>query len=145
MDYEQHEQAIMEAFAEILKAEQAIMEAKVEKREAEHRYNITVSPAELQVADAWVKIQTLMNETGEVEVILPDENCDYKICYTTPRESVKVDADAVPDEFVKIERKPKLKEIGEYLKGMPNDSRLNWASLEKGEAKLTYKLVKKGK
>ncbi len=84
-----------------------------------------------------------MADTGEYEVNIPGEYCDYKIYYTTPRESVKVaDADSVPDEFCKLVRTPKLKEIGEYIRDAETPP--NWASIQLGEPKLTYKLEKRG-
>ena len=137
-----HEEQLMQHFAKVLKADAAIAEAKTKKQEAEAKAKLAINAAEKQARDAWDAIEALMKETGEYEVLLPDNHIDYKICYTTPRQSVKVDESAVPDEFVRIERKPKLKEIGDYLKTL--DTPPNWASFERGEPKLTYKAVKKG-
>lgn len=81
-----------------------------------------------------------MQTTGEYELDLKGEYCDYKVYYTTPRKSVKVDVEAVPDEFCKIVKTPKLKEIGELLE---SETPPNWARYELGESKLTYKMVKK--
>ena len=142
-DYKQHEESLMKHFAEVLKADAIISEAKTAKRDAEAKAMFAINGAEKRAADAWAAIESLMKETGEIEVILPDDHIDYKISYTTPRQSVKVDEAAVPDEFVRIERKPKLKEIGDYLKTL--DTPPNWASFEQGKPKLTYKAVKKGK
>lgn len=84
-----------------------------------------------------------MADTGEFEVNIAGEYCDYKIYYTTPRESVKVsDADAVPEEFCKLVRTLKLKEIGDYIRNQ--ETHPNWASIQLGEPKLTYKLEKRG-
>lgn len=92
---------------------------------------------------AAVEIEKEMSLTGEFEIKIEGELTDYKIYWTTPRESVKViNSDAVPDEFCKIERKPKLKEIGDFIR--QEKSPPNWAMIEKGESKLTYKLIKKG-
>jgi hypothetical protein len=88
-----------------------------------------------------------MSETGEVEVMLPDENHDYKIAWSTPPEVVDVpDAAAVPDEFVKVERVPKKKEILDHLKSLRESGSAppNWATIERNPGKLTYRLVKKG-
>lgn len=136
-----HEQKIMMHFAKVLKADAAIAEAKTAKQEAEAKAKLAINAAEAKAREAWDAIEAIMTETGEYEMLLPDNHIDYKISYTTPRQSVKVDESAVPDEFVKIERKPKLKEIGEYLK--TQDTLPNWASFERGEAKLTYKAIKK--
>lgn len=97
--------------------------------------------AEKEADMAAKAIQEEMATTGEYEIIVPGEYCNYKIYFTVPRESVKVIADAVPDEFCKIERTPKLKEIGEFLKTQENPP--NWAKIEIGESSLTYKLLKK--
>jgi len=40
--------------------------------------------------------------------------------------------DLIPDEFIKIERRPKLKEIRAYLK----EHHTNWGRLERGESYL---------
>lgn len=87
-----------------------------------------------------------MISTGEYEVTIPGEFIDYVVYFTTPRESVKVEnPDAVPDQFVKIVRTPKLKEIKEELDRIKNDGEPlpNWAVVQLGEKKLTYKAVKK--
>jgi len=45
MSIEEHEQKMMQAFAEILEAEQAISSAEVIRDEALHKFNVTTSPA----------------------------------------------------------------------------------------------------
>lgn len=140
----EHEQKLMAAFARILKAEEAEAEAKAELARHEVHANGVVTRAMLQAADAWKEIQSLMNETGEYEVLLPGEVTDFKIGYGSTREVVKVEnPDAVPDEFCKLERKPMLKEIGEHIRSLPEEQRPNWARLERTEAKLGWKAVKK--
>lgn len=90
---------------------------------------------------ALTAIKEEMASTGEYEVLVPGEFCDYRIYYTTPRESVKVEIDAVPDEFCKIERKPKIREINDFIKQL--DVPPNWARIELGQPKLTYKVCKR--
>jgi hypothetical protein len=90
---------------------------------------------------ALTAIKEEMASTGEYEVLVPGEYCDYKIHYTAVRESVRVEIDAVPEEFCKIEKKPKLKEIKEYLEQL--DVPPNWARMEAGQPKLTYKICKR--
>ena len=86
--------------------------------------------------------QVAMSETGEFEVAISGQYCDYVIYTTKGRESVKVEnPDAVPDEFCKIERKPKLNEIKKHIE---DGNQVNWAALEKGHGKVTYKIKKKG-
>lgn len=100
-----------------------------------------IKQAQLEVDDARQSIQSEMAETGEFEINISGEYANYKIYFPTPRESVKVEnPDAVPDEFCKIERKPKLKEIKEHI---DSGNQVNWACIERGTPKLAYKLMKK--
>lgn len=143
---ESHESAMMTAFVRVLRAEDRIRLAKSELDDATSRLKLEINQGEHDLAVAWEGMQALMAETGEVETTLPGAANDYRIHWTSPRESVKVeDADAVPDEWCKIERKPKLAEIGKMLKGLAATGGQfpNWATLERGEAKLAWKAVKK--
>lgn len=138
---EEHEQALIDAFARVLRSEEAISGLKsgmdMLKRDLELQ--------ERELAGAWQGVADLMASTGEPEVTLPGAGVDYKIGWTPPRESVKVDADAVPDEFCKIERKPKLKEIAEHLNGLRDSAAAlpNWGSFQLGASRLTWKAIKK--
>jgi hypothetical protein len=101
-----------------------------------------IKDAELEANDARLSIQQEMAETGEFEINIGGEYFNYRIYFPTARESVKVEnSNAVPDEFCKIERKPKLKEIKEHI---DLGNHVNWACIEQGTPKLTYKLTKKG-
>lgn len=143
---EQHQQAMISAFAEVLKAEDAVSVAKAKLDEATTTLGREVNGATTRLEQAWAEIQKLMAETGEPEVILPGQVTDYKIGWSTPRETVKVESpDAVPDEFCKMERKPKLREIGEHLKVIREQGGTfpNWGRFELGSSKLTWKAVKK--
>lgn len=142
-----HENALLAAFAKVLKAEQRERVAKSELDAAKARLEPEIAMAQAAVAEAWAGVEALLAGTGEVEVRLPDEHNDFVIAWSAPREAVKVaDASAVPDEWCKLERKPKLTEIAKLLKGMREQGlpMPNWASLERGEAKLSYRTVKKG-
>ncbi len=98
--------------------------------------------AEKEAEDARLVIQEEMASTGEYEVNVSGEYCDYRIYFPTPRTSVKVaDVDAVPDKFCKVERVPKLNDIKDYLKTTPELP--NWVTLENSIPKLTYKIQKK--
>jgi len=88
-------------------------------------------------------VAAYLAETGEFEVNIEGELQNYQIYYTTPRKSVKADSEATPDEFCKIERKPKLREIGEYIESLPEGEMPNWASFHTGEPKLSYRIKKK--
>lgn len=92
---------------------------------------------ESEAADARNAIEQEFAENGVVEDIIHGELIDYKIYFTAGRESVKVEnPDSVPDEFCKIERKPKLREIKEHIE---SGNLVNWATIETGSGKLTYK------
>jgi hypothetical protein len=142
---QEHQQKLMEAFAEVLKAEDAVSVAKTKLDEATTLLGLEKSKAEHALGQAWQQVQQLMAETGEVEVLLPGSVTDYKIGYSKPPERVKVEPDAVPDEFCRVERKPRLKEIGDYLKGLRETGQPlpNWGGFEHGEPKLTWKAVKR--
>jgi hypothetical protein len=144
--HEQHQQALIEAFAEIVKAENQKSAVATAAAEAETRYAAELRAVENVLTAAWGKVEKLLVETGEVSVSLPGAVTDYEIYRTTPRESVKVlDPAAVPEAFCKVERKPKLKEIGDYIRGQQraNLPVPNWASLERGESRLAWRAVKK--
>lgn len=137
---------IAKLFREWFEAEQVVSEVKRELEGHTLRLKGAILSAEKRAELAQEKISAAMKETGEYELLIPCTAVDYKIAYSTLRESVKADAECCPDEFVKIERKPRLKEIGDYLKTLrEKGERLpNWATLEKGEPKLGWSAVKKG-
>lgn len=136
---------LMESFAKVLKAEDAAREAKARLQEMTSVLEREVTLAEQAMAAAWQEVQDHLAETGEYEVTLPGSVTDYKLYWTTPSQRVKVEPEAVPDEFCKVERKPKLKEIAEALKKWreAGDPLPNWARFEAGASKLAWKAVKK--
>ena len=135
----------MRAFAAVLKAEDAQREAEIQLRDETARLKSAVIHSENAAAEAWRAVEALMAETGEVEVTLPGVANDYKVYWSAAGESVKVcDIESVPEAFVKTERKPKLKDIGDHLKQLRDSGQPlpNWASLEKGKPSLAWKPVK---
>jgi hypothetical protein len=144
-EIEDHHQRLLAAFGAVLRAEDAVSDVKRRQTEAEALLQQERNRAESEMEKAWEEVGRLMAETGEPEVLLPGEATDFKIAWSTPRETVKAEPDATPDEFCKIERRPKLKEIGEHLKqlrkgGIPLP---NWATFQLGTSKLGWKAVKK--
>ena len=142
---EDHKQRLLVAFGAVLAAEERVSDVKRRQDEAATLLQQERNGAESSLEKAWIEVQELLAETGEVEVILPGEVTDFKIAWSSPRETVKVETEAVPDEFCKIERKPRLKEMGEYLKGL-RDGGLdfpNWASFQTGATKLGWKAIKR--
>lgn len=134
--------SLIAAFALVRDAEDALAEAKADAQRAIQKAN----QAEHALALAWDAVASLMAATGEYEAVLPGIDTDYLIAWSKPRESVKViDPEAVPDEFCKLERKPRLKEIGDMLKECRDNGITlpNWAALEPGQPKLGWKPVKK--
>ena len=143
---DQHTDAILIAFAKVIRAEDKERLAKTDLDAITAKMKALIGEAQIEQDAAWAEIAALMGESGEFEVTLPGQANDFRIGWNTPRESVDVpDVAAVPDEFVKIERKAKLKEIGEHLKKLrdQNAALPNWARFERGERKLQYKVVKK--
>ena len=147
MTHEQHEAALLAAFAAVLKAEHFVAEAKGDLAEKTARMKAGIAEGETELAAAWATIAALMAETGETEVTLPGAATDYRIGWSTPRESVVIeDANAVPDEWVEVERKPKKKEIGEHLRRLRDHQNMpmpNWGRLEAGEKRLQWSAVKR--
>jgi hypothetical protein len=142
----EHQQTLTRAFNALLVAEDVARAAQKDIEREKTRAQLIANEVEAKVCEARAALEQLMAETGEVEIILPGKVNDYKIGYSTPRESVKVETpSAVPEEFCKLELKPKLKEIGEHLKALRDAGKPlpNWASLEKGTPKLQWTSVKK--
>lgn len=143
-DYLTHQQALMTAFVALLRAEQEERDAKAAIHVVEEQYAPVLRQAVRAQEDAWEDITRLMAETGEVEVLLPGDHCDYKIAPGPTPEKVDVpDVAAVPEAFLKKE--PKKKEIMDHLKKLRDagDPLPNWATLTRGVGSLGYKPVKK--
>jgi hypothetical protein len=124
-----------ELFMAWLEADNAVhaIKERIKAQETE------LAKANTEATEAMIKVRDLMNHDGVLEDTINGKFIDYKLYYTTPRESVKVDAEAVPDKFCKIERKPKLKEIGDLIR--ESEAPPNWARFELSEPKLTYKAI----
>lgn len=144
-DILEHQQRLLVAFGAVLRVEDAISDVKRRQVEAETLLQQERNRYESELEKAWFEVERLMTETGEVEVLLPGEATDFKIAWSTPRETVKAEPDATPDEFCRVERKPKLKEIADHLKSLRASGAdlPNWASFQLGESKLGWKAVKK--
>lgn len=143
---EKYKATLFESFAKILKAEDVEREAKKIKQEAESTVRRMLAEAETAKETAWHKIEELMAEQGVVEELLEGKANDYKIAWQKGRETVEIhSADAVPDEFVKVERKPMKKEIQEHMNHLRESGGElpNWASFKPASSKLGWKTVKK--
>lgn len=127
------------AFSSILENERAISAIKTERVTVTTELDLREIEADKAIKTAWEQIEELMKETGEYELEISGEGCNYKIGYNTPRQSVEVDDDAVPQEFCKSKLVPKLKEIKELL---DSGTKVNWARFKEGAKKLQYKVVK---
>lgn len=139
-----HQTALLTAFVRVLRAEQEERDAKAAIKTVEDLYAPVLRQSRRAQDDAWEDIAKLMAETGEPEVLLPGDHCDYKIATSGTPEKVDVpNVNAVPDEFVKKE--PKKKEIMEHLKKLREAGQAlpNWATLTRGVGSLGYKTVKK--
>lgn len=140
-----HTQAMIDAFAEIVRKEQYISAGKTELANVKTQIETDIAQAETELEALWDGFAKLMEESGEFEVVLPGVADDYKIGWSKPRQSVKADAEAAPDEFVRIERKAKLKEIGDHMADLiaRGDPLPNWCSFQEGNRKLGWKAVKR--
>lgn len=132
------------AFQAVLDAENELSKAKSELDKATTLLTQAKNGAEKRLSDAWLQVEKMMAENGEYETIIPlDETNGYRIGWSTPRKSVKVvDVEALPEDLIKTEKKPKLREIGDRLK---EGWQTNAAALEYGEKHLQYRMVKNGK
>lgn len=142
---DEHTQKICQAFAEVVNLESWLAEKEKAKADAEAKHKQSVNEAKAALDAATSALEALIKESGEYEVLIEGKVTDFKISFQEGRESVKADPDATPDEFCKIERKPKLKEIGDHLKNLRDAGQPlpNWASFEKGATKLAWKAIKK--
>lgn len=144
--HEKHKQDLIAAFADVVKAENRIAEIKGQLQKMETKFGLEIADEGMVLTAAWGVIEALLAETGEVSVLLPGDATDYEIYRTVAKESVKVaDVMAVPDAFCKTERRPKLKEIGDYIRAQTRASLAapNWATIELGESKLAWRAKKK--
>lgn len=119
-----------------LEADRAIAEIKSQMA----KLSAEKATYERAAEEARIALSDEMAANGVTEDLIEGELVNYKLYFPTPRESVKVDADAVPEEFCKIERVPRLKEIKEHIDA---GNQVNWASIQLGESKLSYKVIKK--
>lgn len=143
-----HQKNLMLTFADILKHEKALTEAEIAAKDSARRHSAIIAQHKTDLDAAWEGMEDLLRETGEIEVVLPGNNTDYRICWQKGRTSISApDPDAVPDEYCKLERKPMLKQIGVLLDSLTGAGQPlpNWASYERGEDKLVWKPVKQKK
>ena len=146
MSHEQHQAALLSAFADVLKAEHFVAETKTDLAEKTARLKASIAEGEAELAAAWATIAALMAETGETKVTLPGSATDYRIGWSTPQESVVGDPNAAPDEFVAVERRLKKKEVAAHLRLLRDHQNMpmpNWGRLESGEKRLTWQAVKR--
>lgn len=130
---------IEKAFRELLEAEAALLKKEAEAKQIKWELDQDIALIERYVSQKQEELKKLMGD--EKSILIEDELQNWKISYTKPRGKVKVtNIDAVPDELVKIEKKPMLKEIGAYL---DEHGLSNWAEIETSEPKLTWRAVKK--
>jgi hypothetical protein len=118
-----------------LEAEKNISELKEKKQSIEAE----IKKYERELQGAVTEYTAYMNDNGLTEDEISGEYVNYKISFSKPRGNIKCEPSAVPDDFCDIIRKPKLKEIRDFLEDNP----VNWACVEFAEPTLTYKVIKK--
>ena len=130
---------IEKALEACLEAEARLGELTEHKAVIMREWDLKIHKAENDLTDAEIALKAAMG--NEESVIVKGGYQNWKISYKKPRGKVKVtNIDAVPDEFVKIEKKPKLKEIAEYLDKVGLS---NWAEIETSEPKIQIRSIKK--
>lgn len=133
----------MDLLKRLIAAEQELAGAEKEKREAIYAHDLRIADAEAVLVDAQAALDAYMRENGLTRDVIEGGTVDYVIEWSKPRESIKVlDADAVPDELCSFVRKPRLKDVGEWLRAQSVQP--NWAVVEKGQPRAVWKTVKKG-
>jgi prefoldin subunit 5 len=144
--HEEHDQKLMEAFVEVLHAEERLRAYKTQLSEVEAEVKPMINRTQAEIEKAWQAVQEIMAESGEYEALLPGTGNDYKIAFSKGVEVVVGDAEAAPDEWVKVERSLKKKELLPHLKELRDAGQPlpNWARIERSESKIGYRLVKKG-
>lgn len=129
---------VEEALFAALEAENHLGKLKEDKAVIVLELDKGIAKAEKDLAAAKYLLKELV---GGEDVIVKDTHQNWKVTFTKPKgKTVVSDIDAAPDEFVKIEKKPDLKAIREYL---DENGLTNWASIETAEPEITWRAVKK--
>ncbi len=93
---------------------------------------------ERHIKETMDKIKGAMGDSNEWQFKYEGMIIDFY--HTTPRLSVDMpNIEAVPEQFIKLEKIAKKTEIKKYL---DEGHKPNWASLKPGESKLSYKILK---
>lgn len=141
-----HTQKIAEAFMEVLQAEASISRLEARKKRFEALYKLAKAKQEKRL-ERWAEIEKLMAESGEPEVVLSGTVTDYKIARGKGTEVVDApDVEAVPPEWVKVEKSVKKKELLAHLKELRDTGAAmpNWASIKRNSGSLGWTAIKKG-
>lgn len=136
----------VELFSVVLTEEMNLSRLEAELREETNRFKRRIAEANARLEKAWAEMESAMKKAGKESIRLPDSIDDYLVSYSTPAQKVKVlDVGAIPEAYVKIEKTPKLREIGAFLKSCAENKipLPNWAGFERGEPKLQWRRVKK--
>lgn len=133
---------LKEAFVNLRAAEDDLTRLEGEKKQADFEMEQFMATAKADVAKWEGECARIMRENGVIEDTIEGVVSNYKLFFGTPRRTVDiVDEDAVPDEFVKVERKPKKAEITKAFKDAV--SLPNWLQWKDGESKFQWRPVKK--
>ncbi len=107
--------------------------------------NIDIAKLDKQASDLWLEIKEAVDATDNKEVVLPGDFGDLKIHYKKGVEKIDiVDVEELPEEFIKVERTAKKRELLAYFKTLRDDNLPfpNYATITQGESVLTYSLIK---
>ena len=133
-------QSRIKELQEWIDAENELEVLRKEKRKLVDDADSRIRAKQAEIDDIKAAFDADMKANGVLEDLIEGRNHNYKISYAKQPEKVIVDADAVPDDYCKIERKPMLKEIKDMLQ---SGAQTNWARLERGDPQITWKMVKK--
>lgn len=140
-----HETALFDAFTRVVRAERLVAELKAELQRTAAALQSRITATAKSIADAWSDVEALMADTGETEVLIPyAADLVARVHYTTPGVKCVADAEACPEEYVRVKREPKLVEIKrDFLELWKAGAAVpNWITFEPGEARLTWSPAK---
>lgn len=133
---------LKEAFVKLREAEDELHRLECEKKQADDEMAAFLDRAKSDIERYENICATIMRENGVLEDVVEGLVSNYKLYFGSPRRTIDiVDENAVPDEWVKIERKPKKREIANAFKDAA--SLPNWLQWKEGEGRFQWRPVKK--
>lgn len=133
---------LKQAFVHLLESIDELKRLESEKKQADFEMGKFMAEAKAKVDQYEGMCSRLMREDGVTEEIIESDLARFKLTFSTPTKTLDIpDVDAVPDEFIKTERKPMKREIKDAYGDF--DVLPNWVQWKEGESKFVYRVLKK--